>query len=275
MWILWQTRHLVVIKKIFPLLSLLILAGCLGTERRSDPSGGVALSFDDHFIREWYQLRPLFNRYKARVTFFVTCPDTLSAEDAALLRQLQSDGHEIGFHGTIHGSARQLLQSSGVKGYLETEINPGLTYLHQAGLYPTSYAHPGGNQTTPTDEALLARGFVLLRDVAKSERKLYGLPLYHIPPQFMPSVYYRSNQDQQVKALLIDTDANLSKTELTQALITAKKTGTVLMLFGHKPLFGEPGPEEYGFDVDMLKHILKEADSLRLHFYRMSELPRL
>jgi peptidoglycan-N-acetylglucosamine deacetylase len=53
--------------------------GC-GSPSGKPGAGGIALSFDDHFIKEWYELRPLFQKYNAKATFFITCPDSLNAE---------------------------------------------------------------------------------------------------------------------------------------------------------------------------------------------------
>ncbi len=249
-----------------------ILSGC-GSKTRIEHPAGVAISFDDHFIEEWHQLLPLFEKHKARATFFLTCPDTFSSRETTWLRQLEAQGHEIGFHGTIHAGARQLVKSSGVSGYLNAEITPGLRFLKRAGFSPTTYAHPGGNRSRQTDSVLLAQKFILLRDVALSRRHLVGIPLYHIPPQFIPSIFYTDSDSPTVQALLMDTSAQLSRSEIRDALLVAQKTGTVLMLFGHKPLYHPPQTGEYGFEVDFLKYILQQADSLGLHFYTMSELP--
>lgn len=262
-------------KVILVFLIHVLLIGCDSTEDNLQYKGGVAISFDDHFIDEWYQLRPIFKQHGAKVTFFITCSDTLSEAEKGLLHELQDDGHEIGFHGTVHGNATQLLSNAGVRGYISTELEPGMRYMQQAGFRPTSYAHPGGNHTRQADSVLLAQGFTILRDVAKNERSLYGIRLYHLPPRYMPHIYYTFDNDPTVDALTIDTDVHISQEEIRDALIKARDTGTALMLFGHKPLYHEPGEGEYGFRVSFLKYILAQADSLGLQFYTMSELPAL
>ncbi|WP_247237177.1 polysaccharide deacetylase family protein [Telluribacter sp. SYSU D00476] len=263
------------VKVVIVILIHVLLIGCDSTEDNLQHKGGVAISFDDHFIDEWYQLRPVFKQHGAKVTFFITCSDTISETKRRLLQDLQEDGHEIGFHGTIHGNATQLLSNAGVNGYISTELEPGMKYMRQAGFHPTSYAHPGGNHTQQADSVLLAQGFTILRDVAKNERSLYGIRLYHLPPRYMPHIYYTFDNDRTVDALTIDTDVHISQEEIREALIKARDTGTALMLFGHKPLNKEPGEGEYGFRVSFLKYTLAQADSLDLQFYTMSELPAL
>ncbi|GAB3178162.1 polysaccharide deacetylase family protein [Telluribacter humicola] len=263
------------VKVVFVFIVHLLLIGCTTAEDELQHKGGVAISFDDHFIDEWYQLRPLFKQHGAKVTFFITCADTLTEAEKRLLHELQEDGHEIGFHGTVHGNATQLLSSASVDGYISTELEPGMKYMQQAGFHPTSYAHPGGNHNALADSVLLAQGFTILRDVAKNERSLYGVQLYHLPPKYMPHIYYTFDHDSTVDALTIDTDVHISQEEIREGLIKARDTGTVLMLFGHKPLYQEPRPGEYGFRVSFLNSILAQADSLDLQFYTMSELPAL
>jgi peptidoglycan/xylan/chitin deacetylase (PgdA/CDA1 family) len=233
---------------------------------------GVAISFDDHFIDEWFALRPLFQKYNAKVTFFVTCPDSLTAEEIYKLKQLQSDGHEIGFHGTIHGKSTELIAGGSDK-YKEIELMPGLANMAKAGFKPTSYAHPGGNHNEQVDSVLLASGFKILRDVAISRRKLMGFQMYALAPRLMPWIYYDFDNEHIVDALLIDEDSGLTEPEMNEALAKAKNTNKALMLFGHEPLYGKPQNGEYGFDVPFLEKILKQAQQQNLKFYTMSELP--
>ncbi|WP_031528371.1 polysaccharide deacetylase family protein [Dyadobacter crusticola] len=246
-------------------------AGCQ-QKGSADQRGGIAISFDDHFIDEWYNLRPLFQKYNAKVTFFITCPDSLSADEITKLRQLEKDGHEIGFHGTIHGRSTQLIEAEGPMGYYETEIKPGMGYMSAAGFKPTSYAHPGGNHNEQVDSVLFANGFKIIRDVAISKRKLLGFQMYALAPRLMSWIFYDFNKQNAVDALLIDIDSGLTVQEMKDAIQKAKKTRTSLMLFGHEPLYKSPENGEYGFSVDFLEAILKEAQKEDLYFYKMSEL---
>lgn len=255
-------------------MSVLLLISCQQKSENTHKAG-IAISFDDHFINEWYALRPLFQKYNAQVTFFITCPDSLTNNEISKIKQLQKDGHEIGFHGTIHGNATAMLASMGPQKYVETELEPGLRHLAEIGIKPASYAHPGGNHTDQADSILLANGFKILRDVAQAERKLFGIPVYHLAPRVMNCIYYPFNKKQIVDALMIDEGTNISNEEIKDALKKAKDTNTAIMLFGHKPLYNKPKNGEYGFSVAFLETILKEANARNLKFYTMSELPNV
>lgn len=260
----------------FTLIGLIfLLSGCITSCSNHSSGrfegGGIAISFDDRFIDEWYELRPLFQKYGAKVTFFITCHDSLTSDEIHKLKMLESDGHEIGFHGTIHGKSTELIKM-GEQSYEDIELKPGLESLKSAGFHPTSYAHPGGNHNDQVDEVLLKNGFTILRDVAVSRRVLYGIPLYTIAPKRMNWIYYGNQDESIVDALLIDYGSGTTAKNVYEAIQRAKNTGTVLMLFGHKPLASEPSNGEYGFSIHLLEEILQEAHRENLQFFRMNEL---
>ncbi len=72
---------------------------------------------------------------------------------------------------------------------------------------------------------------------------------------------------------MIDVSNELSEKEILEVLKKAKKTQSVAMLFGHKPLFqtAKTG-QEYGFEVKFLTYILSESAKLGLKTYTMAEL---
>jgi peptidoglycan/xylan/chitin deacetylase (PgdA/CDA1 family) len=258
-------------------LLILVLILNLSCQEKSGKPGqsGLAISFDDHFIDEWYALRPMLLKYNAKVTFFVVCGDTLTPDEVSKLKQLESDGHEIGFHGTVHGRSTSIIEASGPEKYAQEELVPGMAHMKAAGFNPTSYAHPGGNHNEQVDSVLFAHGFVILRDVAIANRVYKGIPLYSIAPRVMRSIFYDFDKEKNVDALLIDNDTGLDEEDLKDAVKKARETNTALMLFGHKPLTGTPKPGDYGFDVAFLEKILKAAQANQLKYYTMSELPKL
>jgi peptidoglycan/xylan/chitin deacetylase (PgdA/CDA1 family) len=264
-------------RKEFLLLLLAAIAGVFwgcGSQSGKPGAGGIAISFDDHFIKEWYELRPLFHQYGAKATFFITCPDSLNAEEVSMLKQLEKEGHEIGFHGTVHAKSTELMAAGGPKGYIEAELEPGLRHMIAAGFKPTSYAHPGGNHNDRVDSVLLAKGFTILRDVAISRRKYNGFQLYAWPPRWMNAIYYDFDGRQKVDALMIDYD-EVTEEEIAGSIQEAKENGTALMVFGHEPLYSAPQNGKYGFNVGFLAVVLREAHKQKLKFYTMSELPKL
>ncbi len=117
---------------------------------------GVALSFDDAGITSWYEARPLFARYGARATFFVTRYLDWSDEDRAMLRELAAEGHSVEPHGRFHLHAPQYVEDHGLEAFLRDEVRPSIDALVDDGYAPTTYAYPFGVRTSEIDEAILA-----------------------------------------------------------------------------------------------------------------------
>jgi hypothetical protein len=123
---------------------------------------GLAFSFDDHDLDGWHPLRDLFDRYGAKVTFFISAYHTFSDADKAKLRDLQADGHSIDYHSTNHHDAEQYTAEFGVERYIADDILPDLELMRADGFDPKTFAYPFGSRTAETDAALLAH-FPLVR----------------------------------------------------------------------------------------------------------------
>lgn len=233
---------------------------------------GIALSFDDRFVKEWYQLRPLLLRYNANITFYITQPDSLSTEDVKLLRKLENDGHEIGCHGAMHVRSMFYLWNHSLDDYMKNEIFSAINTLKRQQFNPKTFAHPGGSQTWFSDQALL-KHFTLLRDVSLKERNLWG---YHYirKVEEMDEIYYHHDNTRKVHALSIDKGTHLTIEDIRKGMLRAQRDGSVMMLFGHRPLTKTThNAQEYGFDTEFLAEILAESAKLKLQFYTMSSLP--
>jgi peptidoglycan/xylan/chitin deacetylase (PgdA/CDA1 family) len=125
---------------------------------------GLAYSFDDAHVDEWYALRPLFDRYDVRATFFVTRFPTMNEDRRAKLHQLEDEGHDIEFHGANHQNSQLYVEEHGLEDYLINEIDAGVQAMRDDGFDPTVFAYPFGVRTKETDEALLER-FELVRAI--------------------------------------------------------------------------------------------------------------
>ena len=143
--------------------------------------------------------------------------------------------------------------------------------MKKQGFSPTTFAHPGGSQMWYSDRELL-KYFTLLRDVSMKNRNFWGY-LYTQQIDDMDEIYYQHDNTQKVNALLMDVGTNLSIDDVKKGLKRAKQEGSVMMMFGHKPLNGNTlKANEYGFDIHFLEQILTESAKLELKFYRMDEL---
>ena len=132
------------------------------TYRELAEGKGLALSFDDQDLEGWTSLRPLFERYGARVTFFITRYHLFDDTARQQLRDLANDGHDIQYHSTSHLDAKETSRELGLEGYLAEDILPDLELMRADGYAPTAFAYPNGARSVATD-GLLLRHFDLLR----------------------------------------------------------------------------------------------------------------
>ena len=116
---------------------------------------GLALSFDDASVVGWYGLRSLFDRYGARVTFFISRYATIPDAEREMLKQLAADGHAIEAHTVNHLNGPSYVEAHGMARYLLDEVLPSIELLRADGYEVTAFAYPFGARTDETDKALL------------------------------------------------------------------------------------------------------------------------
>jgi peptidoglycan-N-acetylglucosamine deacetylase len=256
-------------KNILYFIFLILFSAC--ESKKTIHQAGIALSFDDRFVKEWASLRPLLKKYNVKATFYITQPDSLSVEEVNILHEFRKDGHEIGCHGAMHVRSMYYIWKHSLDEYMENEIFHALKVMKKQGFTPKTFAHPGGSQMWYSDRELL-KYFSLLRDVSLKNRNLWGYE-YTRKVEDMDEIYHQHDNTQKVNALLIDMGTKLTIEDLQKGLKRAKDEGSVMMVFGHKPLNGNTQKvSEYGFDIHFLEQILAESAKLNLKYYRMDEL---
>lgn len=126
---------------------------------------GLALSFDDTSVDAWFALRPLFDQYGAKVTFFVSRYQNIRSPQRAELQQLSADGHAIEPHTVNHLRAPDYVEDNGLNAYLHDEVDPSFEMLRRDGFVADAFAYPFGARTEQIDHAVGKRVSVL-RSVA-------------------------------------------------------------------------------------------------------------
>jgi peptidoglycan/xylan/chitin deacetylase (PgdA/CDA1 family) len=121
------------------------------------PSGGLALSFDDAHIDDWFAGRAMFQQYDARLTFWIAYYDTFDDDQKAELQQLAADGHAIEAHTVRHQRAPEYVEQYGVDGWMSDEVDPSIDRLRDDGYTVDAFAYPYGSRTDETDAAVLRR----------------------------------------------------------------------------------------------------------------------
>jgi len=117
----------------------------------SSGNSGILLSLDDDYFKSWENHFDLFDKYNARVTFFI------KGEHAAFCSKALSRGHDAGFHSLNHRD----LRGSSFK-VLEAEVFKPLGTLRDLGIPLSSFAFPYGFSDRRIREILLG-SFAIIR----------------------------------------------------------------------------------------------------------------
>lgn len=133
--------------------------------RGAPQAPGIALSFDDAWVDEWWHGRSLFDRYGAKLTFFIAYYPRFTDEQKAKLRDLANDGHAIEAHTITHARAPSYVEAHGLRAYLDDEVLPSIDLLRADGYDVTTFAYPFGARTRETDHEIL-RDISLIRSVS-------------------------------------------------------------------------------------------------------------
>ena len=115
----------------------------------------VFLSFDDCHIAEWHETLPLFERYDARVTFYVSYVRDIDDTGWRLLGELREAEHTVAFHGLNHMRAGEIVEKESCEAYLARDIHTGLKIMEEHGFDNIRhFSYPYGNRTEESDRCL-------------------------------------------------------------------------------------------------------------------------
>jgi len=99
---------------------------------------GILLSFDDHYRKSWENYFELFDRYNAKVTFFVTGTYNINSYFS---RVAMNRGHEVGYHTLNHLRLSEISQDnfyiqtvSQVDNFRKADV-PLVSFAYPYGLY--------------------------------------------------------------------------------------------------------------------------------------------
>ncbi len=226
------------------------------------PNGGIALSFDDNYVDSWYAARDMFNKYNAKVTFFVSYFHYLSEIQLDKLRILESDGHEIGCHSRSHLDMNGILTDGGygpvseLERYISQEIDRAIDSMTAEGFYPLSFAVPFCSRNQPYEDAIMQKFNFVRNCVGIGNRDITEIQ----------SIYYTC-QDQINGLTFVDSfSMTSSMSTITAAIEYAAATNSVVLMSAHA--IGN----NTDLSMDNLEMILKMAKEKGLRFYTVNEL---
>ncbi|MDR0524472.1 MAG: polysaccharide deacetylase family protein [Spirochaetaceae bacterium] len=211
-----------------------------------EDAAGLLLAFDDNYQEIWESKLDLFDRYKARVTFFVqgqVCDFCLQA-----LRR----GHDVGYHTLNHLNLPKVSREV----FFE-ECFSAVAEFRQKDVPLTSFAYPFGLSEPWMHEELL-QTFRLLRG--------YGVTFRVYDRETIQKGYISS------KALdnILFKEDEAFESMIFLLLLTLKFIGgdRILPLTTHTIA----GDADWGIKPHRLEYLLRTAADLQLHWYRYCDV---
>ncbi|GAC1492218.1 MAG: hypothetical protein NVS1B13_22480 [Flavisolibacter sp.] len=239
------------------LLSLVFFYGCKKTEIPGYmPQAGLALTFDDNYINDWYRHLGFFDSMGVKMTFYISSYNRLNPLQKNKLHQLQQHGHEIAFHSLNHPDFVKYLQRNPMAKLEREEINKGLKLMNQDGFFPTNFAFPYGSHNEVLDNFLLRR--------FKSIRFLNGT-------RNLAKSYTTTANNSELYAIGMDLSSGKSTQDLLNMVSQAKENNNCLVMVGHHI---DRKDLRMQVPLERLRLIIQTAKDLGMEFYTVSQIAR-
>ena len=136
------------------------------TPVRGEAKGVLILSFDDRNFKGWRDAIPLFDKYGAHATFFVS--GEIDNDVVRTMKLLRAHGHSIGLHGLRHADADTAVAKLGdFWKYYDEDIAKQKRTCDVCYVPVTSFAYPNCRRTEETDKGFYQAGYERVRGGVK------------------------------------------------------------------------------------------------------------
>ena len=209
---------------------------------------GILLSFDDHYYNVWENYFGLFDRYNAKVTFFVTGTyKTNSYFSKAALKR----GHDVGYHSLNHLNLPNISRKnffiqtiSQVRNFRNAKI-PLVSFAYPYGLYRT-WMHKELLKTYK-----LLRGYNIYFQAYDRQAIREGL----IFSRSIDNIIFNNDND-----FIAAVDIMFKTIKFTEQNLILPLTSHIIS-----------NKASWGIKPYRLEYVLKMANKLQLNFYRFSD----
>lgn len=117
--------------------------------------GVLLLTFDDRNFEDWERAMPLFEKYGAHATFFMS--GELTTDAIRTTKKLSAAGHSIGLHGRTHADVPETVAAKGWEAYWASEVESVWSRCNVAYIPVRNFAYPNNRHTSATDELILKK----------------------------------------------------------------------------------------------------------------------
>ena len=211
---------------------------------------GIALTFDDAYFDEWIEMLPILNKYKAKVTFFISLNyPKYDMHCKEKIIKLYNAGNEIGVHTINHPHLPIYLKTHTIHNYYKNEILPEVRFLNSLGIRPGSFAYPYGEHNSESNRFL---------------------SLYFNKIRCM---YGSSNIKKANKVIGASLIISKSLEDYKDQILYSKLDSSIWVLVEHRPVQKLTGNETFTFS--MLDSICKFVSEQNMRFYCLQEIDSL
>ena len=234
----------------------LLFNGCTKFEKHGQlKQAGIALTFDDDRIDNWFKYLPYLDSADVKATFYICKYNRLTAEQKNKLAIIQSHGHEIAFHSTNHYNMLDYVYKykHTVNELMQNEIESGLKMMNKDGFYPTTFAYPYGAHNGLYDKMLM-RYF-------KSVRALNGTN------DFSKSLA-PTEKNNLLFGLGIDKSSKRSDDDVLQLIKSASANNDCAVFVAHDINTSL----KLSITLERLKKMIDFTKQMNLKFYTVSEI---
>ncbi len=151
-------KYSVPVLSLYFILVIILITGC--TKYAKDghmKQPGIALTFDDDRIDNWYQYLPFLDSFGVKATFYVCKYNRFTPEQKQKLSVIQNHGHEIAFHSLNHYNMPDYVYKYKytLDELINNEVVAGLNLMNRDGFYPVTFAYPYGAHNDIIDKKLM------------------------------------------------------------------------------------------------------------------------
>ena len=240
-----QKKQTHLILKICCILLFAIFTGCNldNSDTRDNP--GIVLAFDDYFPETWEPYFDLFDRYEAKVTFFV-----MGNSVTQFMLHAQSRGHEIGYHTINHPHLPEISKEQFFKQTISC-----IDTFRDAGIDLSTFAYTYGEYKSWMHKELL-QYYKVVRGFNENNFRLYG----------QNDIKFGFIDAKSIDNIKYESEAAFKKA-IDNMVGLAKKRGKIIALTSHR-ISGYI----WGITPERLEYVLAKCQENELTFYRYKDL---
>ena len=236
-------------------------------------SGVLLLTFDDRNFADWERALPLFAKYGAHASFFIS--GDFDSRAVTTSKRLMAAGHTIGLHGRRHENVPEAIAKWGKAGWWDREVATPKRCADVAYVPVRSFAYPNNRHDDATDAYLLTRFERLRAGIPglrphdpKGEHVADLKPLLSDERMFFPAKDLPKRR--VLRGIILGENYHVDIEEVVACIRRAGARKEVLLFTSHGI---SPDAKGINMKTEWLERILAEAKAAGMEVLGFDDLP--